>query len=131
MPAYLREVLDTEEQFTPSTHYQAIPDTALPYAWFHRSGVDKERDANGNVCNRTDRFAFEIIARDDVEASLDAFELLLEAIEDHELGDWLIQFVEVDDADDDYQFQSIGENQPDFVHAYEVVVYSVPLAPIN
>ncbi len=71
-----------------------------------------------------ERFAVEIAGNEDVEAIIDAIFT--------ELTGWSgdvsgkdIQLVDIEDADDDYVFRSIGEGEPTFLHALQVVVYWV------
>ncbi|QDV24388.1 tail completion protein gp17 [Aureliella helgolandensis] len=108
-------------------HYQEIPQPSeFPHVWYTRNGRDKETDIDNSETLRIERYTFEIVSDKDAETIVGKIIETLEAFEG-EAGAELVQLVEVEDADDDYTFQSIGEELPDYVHALQVAVYILPL----
>ncbi|QDV26742.1 DUF3168 domain-containing protein [Aureliella helgolandensis] len=108
-------------------HYQEIPQTSnFPHVWYTRSGRDKETDIANEETLRIERYTFEIASDQDAETTVGQIIETLEAFEG-EAGDELVQLVEVEDADDDYIFQSIGEELPSYLHALQVAVFVLPL----
>ncbi|GAB5402804.1 MAG: hypothetical protein Aurels2KO_10350 [Aureliella sp.] len=108
-------------------HYQELPaESTYPHIWFARSSRDRDRLQDGQEASTTERFSLEIVSNSDCEAIVDAVVESLESFEG-QYGTRLVQLVEVEDADDDYQFQSIGDDLPDYVHALQIAVYAVPL----
>jgi hypothetical protein len=105
-------------------HYQEIPQASeWPHVWFTRTSRNEDDALEGGHLV-TERFAIEIASNTDSEAIIDAIFA--------ELSEWRgdvsgkdIQLVDVEDADDDYIFRSIGEGEPTFLHALQVVVYWV------
>lgn len=106
-------------------HYQEIPqDSEFPHVWFTRTSRDRSEFLDGNEELTVERFAFEVCSDRDCEAVIDRLVAVLEAFEGQvETRD--VQRVDVDDADDDYIFKSVGEGEPDYLHALQVAVYSV------
>lgn len=108
-------------------HYQELPsDSEYPHVWFARSSRDREPLLDGEFGDTVERFAIEIVSDTDAGALVGSIAETLESLSG-EFDDSLIQLIEVEDADDDYYFQSIGEDIPDYTHALRVAVYVVPL----
>lgn len=124
MRARLLANVSLQNALAERIHYQEIPQNSeFPHVWFTRTGRDEDDALEGGHLVE-ERFAIEIASNSDVEAIIDAiFE---------ELSSWTgdvsgkdVQLVDVEDADDDYIFRSIGEAEPVFLHALQVVVYWV------
>lgn len=106
-------------------HYQELPQSSdYPHVWFARSSRDSTKCVDGSEEMTVERFTFEIVSDRDAEGLIDALVATLEAFEG-DVGGRDVQLVEVEDADDDYVFQSIGEGEPDYLHALNVAVYGV------
>jgi hypothetical protein len=104
-------------------HYQELPQSsAYPHVWFSRSGRDESKFVDGSDEMRVERFSFEVVSDSDAETLVDAIVDTLTVYEGN-VGFKYVQLVEVEDADDDYIFQSIGEGEPDYLHALRVAVY--------
>lgn len=105
-------------------HYQEIPsESEFPHVWFTRTGRDRSDVLDGTEEMTVERFSFEVVSDVDCEAVIDRMVEVLEGfvgqVEDRD-----VQLVSVDDADDDYIFKSVGEGEPDYLHALQVTVYS-------
>jgi hypothetical protein len=129
LPKALRaELLDVPEivdAIADRLHYQEIPQSSdYPHVWFTRSSRDRNRFVDGSEEMTVERFTFEIASDSDCEELIDALVATLEGFEG-DVGGRDVQLVEVEDADDDYVFQSIGEAEPDYLHALDVAVYGV------
>ncbi len=106
-------------------HYQELPQaSAYPHVWFTRSSRDETNCIDGSPELIVERFSFEIVSDSDAETLVDALVDTLTEFEG-DVGDKYIQLVEVEDADDDYIFQSVGEGEPDYLHALRVAVYGL------
>lgn len=106
-------------------HYQELPQASqYPHVWFTRSSVDKSNFVDGSEEMTVERFSLEVVSDSDVESLIDALVETLSEFEG-EVGDRYVQLVEVEDADDDYIFQSVGEGEPDYLHALRVAVYAL------
>lgn len=104
-------------------HYQELPQSSdYPHVWFTRSSRDEENCVDGSPELIVERFSFEIVSDSDAETLVDALVDTLAEFEG-DVGDKYVQLVEVEDADDDYLYQSIGEGDPDYLHALRVAVY--------
>lgn len=104
-------------------HYQELPQSSeYPHIWFARSSRDATNCMDGSPELTVERFSFEIVSDVDAESLVDA---LVDTLTDFEgnVGDKYVQLIEVEDADDDYIFQSIGESEPDYLHALRVAAY--------
>lgn len=108
-------------------HYQELPpESTYPHIWFARSSRDRDRTLDNEEEMVVERFSLEIVSDSDCEEIVDGVVESLEAFEG-QYGTRIVQLVEIEDADDDYQFQSIGDDLPDYVHALQIAVYAVPL----
>lgn len=106
-------------------HYQELPQSSqYPHVWFTRSSRDESKCVDGSPELTIERFNFEVVSDADAEAVIDALVETLTAFEG-DVGDRYVQLVEVEDADDDYVFQSVGEGEPDYLHALRVAVYGL------
>jgi hypothetical protein len=131
LPKTLRERLSTDatiaDEVAGRIHYQELPaDSKYPHIWFARSSRDRDRTLDNKEEKVVERFSLEIVSNTDCEAIVDGVVDTLESFEG-QYGTRLVQLVEVEDADDDYQFQSIGDDLPDYVHALQIAVYAVPI----
>ena len=106
-------------------HYQELPqDSALPHVWFRRQGNSSDQfldwDEAGLV---TDRYVMEICADRDASELVDAIIDSLRGWKNVQIDDRYLQFVEVEDADDDYVFLTSGASEADYLHALQIVCY--------
>lgn len=106
-------------------HYQELPqDSAFPHVWFRRQGNVSDQfldwDEIGLV---TDRYVMEICADQDASELVDAIINSLRAWKNVQIDDRYLQFVEVEDADDDYVFLTGGASEADYLHALQIVCY--------
>jgi hypothetical protein len=129
IPKAMRAALLADSQLVAivgeRVHYQEIPsESEYPHVWFTRTGRDRTDFLDGEEEMTVERFSFEVVSDRDCEAVIDRLVEVLEAfigqVEDRD-----VQMVSVDDADDDYIFKSVGEGEPDYLHALQVTVYSV------
>jgi hypothetical protein len=105
-------------------HYQELPqDSALPHVWFRRQGRSSDDcmdwDDEGIV---EERYAIEVVSDRDAEDLVDDIVSLLRSWRGT-IGDRYLQLVEIEDADDDYVFVSVGAAEPDYLHALQVILY--------
>lgn len=120
--AHLLEDLTIAEAVGERVHYQTIPDdTDPPWVWFSMNGRQNGEELGGGDGIREVRYSFEVVATDP-PVWLDYLVAALEAFEVEEAG-LVVQLVEVEDADDDYVFRSVGEGDAEFLHALTVVCY--------
>lgn len=129
IPKAIRARLLADETLSPlvltRVHYQELPQSSdLPHVWFTRNGRQKTDLIDGTEEMTIERFSFEVVSDRDAESVVDALVASLESFEGIVAGRD-VQLVEVDDANDDYIFQSVGEGEPDYLHALQVAVYSV------
>lgn len=106
-------------------HYQELPqDSPLPHVWFRRQGNTSDQyldwDEVGLV---TDRYVMEIVSDEDASDLVDAIIASLRAWKNVQIDDRYLQFVEVEDADDDYVFLTSGAAEADYLHALQIVCY--------
>lgn len=129
IPKAIRARLLADDTLAPlvatRVHYQELPQSSdFPHVWFTRSGRQKDECLDGTEEMTIEQFSFEIVSDEDAEAVIDALVASLESFTgDVEGRD--VQLVEINDANDDYIFQSVGESEPDYLHALQVAVYSV------
>lgn len=131
LPKAIRERLQADPTLADTiedrVHYQELPaQSVYPHIWFARTGRNRERLLDDSEEFSIERFALEIVSNADCEEIVDAVVEQIEGFEGNYAGRF-VQLVEVEDADDDYQFQSIGEDLPDYVHALQIAVYATPL----
>ena len=129
LPKALRTALlaDTAIQSAVGTrlHYQEIPQSSdYPHIWFTRTARTREDCIDGTEESVVDRFTFEVVSDVDAEAVVDALESTLRGFESDNVGGRHVQLVVVEDAEDDYVFRSVGEGEPNYLHALQVAVYS-------
>jgi hypothetical protein len=128
IPRAMRELLLTNTELVTAVsnrvHYQELPQaSAYPHVWFTRTGRNEDDALEGGHLV-TERFTVEVVGDSDVEGLLDA---IFDTLSNWRasVGDKDIQLVDVEDADDDYIFRSVGESEPTYMHALQVVVYWV------
>lgn len=131
VPKELRTALLAEQDITDQVgsrvHYQELPQSSdYPHVWFTRTSRERDRGLSGDAEMTVERFSLEVVSDHDAEIILDSIVSTMEAFEG-ECGDYFVQLVEVEDADDDYIFQSVGEGEPDYLHAVDIAVYVLPL----
>lgn len=106
-------------------HYQELPqESVYPHVWFTRTSRDEDDALEGGHLVQ-ERFAIEIVGLEDMEGLVDAIFGQLEPWRETLGGGQEIQLVDIEDADDDYVFRSVGEGDPTYLHALSVVVYWV------
>jgi len=130
LPRAIRESLLGDAQLVASVaqrvHYQEIPQHSdLPHVWFSRTGRTSEDCLDGSDELTIERFSVEIVAESDAEAMVDRVVELLEAFRGTVTTHY-VQRVDIEDADDDYVFRSVGEAEPDYLHALQVTAYVLP-----
>ncbi len=106
-------------------HYQEIPtESQYPHIWFARTGREQDDLLDASEEMTQERFSFEIVGQADCESVVDRVIAVLNQFEG-QVGARDVQLVDIDDADDDYLFKSIGEGEPDYLHALQVTIFSV------
>lgn len=129
IPKAMRAALVADSQLTALVadriHYQELPQTSVyPHVWFTLSSRNRDELLDGSEEMTSRRFAFEVVSDGDAEEIIDRIVVILKAFEGQH-GSQDVQLVQIDDANDDYIFQSVGEGEPDYLHALQVAVYSV------
>ncbi len=103
-------------------HYQSIDQESVrPHIYFARQGRDDDDCLVGDGV-RIERYVFEIVANQQLETLVDAVVDTVKAITG-DVGDRNVQYVEVEDAGDEYLFRSIGEGDASFLHALQITFY--------
>lgn len=129
LPKAMRAALVADSQLTAIVndriHYQELPQTSVyPHVWFTRTSRNRDELLDGSEEMTISRFSFEIVSDGDAEAIIDRIVATMKAFEGQH-GGQDVQLVQVDDGEDDYIFQSVGEGEPDYLHVLQVAVYSV------
>lgn len=129
LPKAMRAALVADSQLTALVgdriHYQELPQTSIfPHVWFTRTSRNRDELLDGSEEMTLERFAFEVVSEGDAEAIIDRLVAVMKGFEgQHDAID--VQLVQIDDGEDDYIFQSVGEGEPDYLHVLQVAVYSV------
>ncbi|MFO0939828.1 MAG: DUF3168 domain-containing protein [Pirellulales bacterium] len=105
-------------------HYQELPQgSELPHIWFTRTGRQQDNLLDASEEMTVETYSFEIVGDSDCEAIVDRLIVLLGQF-GGQVGSQDVQLVDISDADDNYVFKSVGEGEPDYLHAIQIEVYS-------
>lgn len=128
VPKGIRALLAADTQLTNlvagRVHYQELPQASeYPHIWFTRTGRNQDNLLDGSEEMTVETYAIEIVGDSDCESIVDRVIQLLGTL-DGQVGQADVQFVDITDADDSYVFQSVGEGEPNYLHAIQVEVHS-------
>lgn len=128
VPKGIRERLLADSALTALVddriHYQELPQgSVFPHVWFTRTGRQQDNLLDASEEMTVETFSFEIVGDTDCEAIVDRLIELLGQLEG-QFGSQDVQLVDISDADDNYVFQSVGEGEPNYLHAIQIEVYS-------
>ncbi len=90
----------------------------LPYVWFTRTADLNENDLEGGDGISEITFAIEIMSSSSIDALIDGVKAALKGL----IGEEEIQYVDIENFDDDYGFRSADE-AAEYMTALRVIVY--------